>query len=243
MRWIADQIEKNPLVSLRLLPGKSVGRYFKADARADGDEVHVGGFEVTDEKAGLKACRWFSFSLNRTNAPWAFVKEGEAFRVIASLEMFATILCVVLFVEPKPINATMLMTMSGVTDNEGNEALIVKNMTSKFPLYLMLIELAEQLSLRNMTVDLQWQRRDRNQAADDLTNGKFEEFSPQLRIGTELSKISWLVLPRILEEATALHEDVKSKKLENMSKGLERKTDSGKKRKRKAEGLRTSDPW
>jgi hypothetical protein len=171
------------------------------------------------------------------------VKEGEAYRVIASLEMFATVLCVVLFLEPKPFDSNMQMTMSGVTDNEGNEALINKNMTSKFPLYLMLIELAEQLNLRNMTVDLQWQRRDRNQAADDLTNGKFEESSPQLRILTELNQISWLVLPRILQEATALHEDVKSRKLENLSRGPERQFHSGKKRKRKAESLRTTDPW
>ena len=137
----------------------------------------------------------------------------------------------------------MQMTMSGVTDNAGNEALIVKCMTSKFPLYLMLIELAEQLNVRNMTVDLQWQMRDRNQAADDLTNEIFNEISPELRINPELGKIEWLVLPRILKEAIALHEEVKHRKLENLSKGLDAVIHSRPTRKRKAEGLRTSDPW
>ena len=40
--------------------------------------------------------RWFSEVLDRSTAPWAFSK-GEPFKVVAALELFATLLCVMAF--------------------------------------------------------------------------------------------------------------------------------------------------
>ena len=98
---------------------------------------------------------------------------------IASLELFATLLCVMLFVEVQAASSSSTLYIPGVTDNQGNESLINKNMTSKFPLYIVLLELTEQLKSKNVAIDLRWQPREKNVAADNLTNGKFEEFNVQ----------------------------------------------------------------
>ena len=246
LRWVANQLEKRHMVPLRLKCPKKLGRYFKADARADGQEVHVGGFEM---RAGftLWQCRWFSFSLNPTNAPWAFFKQNEAYRTIASLELFASLLCVMLFVAFEECDCETFLLMTGVTDNKGNEALINKNMSSKYPLYIILLELTEQLHARNLILDLRWQRREQNQAADDLTNGLFSQFDVSKRINPSLSSMPWLVLPKLMVEAGDLHRIIEQKKKDRVSSNeglaMPRPTFLPKKRKLKKTGLRVTDPW
>ncbi|CAE8640836.1 unnamed protein product, partial [Polarella glacialis] len=161
----------------------------------------------------LKQCRWFSYALTVDNAPWAFVKHGEAFRAIAALELFATLLCLLLFAPSAGVGANLVLALPCITDNQGNEALVVKNMTTKFPLYLILLELTEQLQLNRWALDLKWQRRDQNQDADDLPNGDFDDFSPALRLDPPLSKLPWLVLPKLFEEAKELHNLISEHKI------------------------------
>lgn len=241
MDWIAEQIEENSMVTLRHLKPAGLGKYFKADARADGDTVIVGGFEAFPDST-LKQSRWFSFVLSPALTPWAYVKEGEAFRTIASLELFSTLLCVMLFVEQQPSSSISTIFITGVTDNQGNESLICKNMTSKFPLYIVLLELTEQLKRRNISVDLRWQSRETNIAADDLTNNKFSEFDPSLRINPDLNSLEWLVLPRLLKEATELDILIRGRKQSTRALGATTPT-AYRGQKRKKVGMRFTDPW
>ena len=87
LKWLSKKVLANPLVNLRVSAPIVLGRFFKADAKAEDDTVVVGGYE-DDGTGDLKKCRWFSVRLTRDNAEWAFVKQGEAYRVIASLELF-----------------------------------------------------------------------------------------------------------------------------------------------------------
>ena len=80
------------------------------------------------------------------------------------------------------------------TDNQSNEALVKKLMTTKFPSGLVLMELAEELEARNCELQLHWVRRDLHQLANDLANEKFDHFSPDFRVplvGKELLGESW----------------------------------------------------
>jgi hypothetical protein len=211
LRWISKKIRSKPLVGLKHPVVINSKVNFKADAKAEGDSVVVGGFESVDG-VDLSLSRWFSVTLSPTTAPWAFVKHGEAYRVIAALELFATLLCVMLFAPDNKHEGSVVITMPGVTDNQGNEALIVKNMTSKFPLFLVLMELTEQLQNRRLTVDLAWTPRETNQDADDLTNGKFNKFSPSLRIKPVLDQLPWIIFTTLMPEAIELHNIISEKK-------------------------------
>ena len=58
---------------------------FRADARAEGDEVVVGGWLCQGGRAPKEA-PWYSVRITRKNMPWVFAR-GEPFRNIAALEL------------------------------------------------------------------------------------------------------------------------------------------------------------
>ena len=244
MRWIADQIERRPQVTLRHPAPQGLGKFFKADARAEGETVQIGGYEVLPD-ADLFSCRWFSFVLTPSSTPWAFVKHNQAYRTIASLELYATLLCIVLFIEPCSVARNTSLYFTGVTDNQGNKSLIHKSMTSKFPLYIVLLELTEQLQARNLLLDLRWQPRESNQSADNLSNGLFQDFDPKLRVDPDLTKLGWLVMPKLLTDALDLEQLIQVRKVQRRDLVLEgfNKQPLRKGKKRKAKGLRETDPW
>jgi hypothetical protein len=241
LRWLAKQVLMNPMVPLRLVAPARFPAEFKADARADGDEVVVGGFMLLPG-AALSDCPWFSYRINRENSPWAFCKADQAYRTIAALELFATLLCCILFVPVSAPQQISKLYFSGATDNQGNEAIVIKNMSSKFPVYLILLELTEQLQVRNLVLDLVWQTRELNIAADNLSNENFSQFTESLRINTPIQDLKWLIFPTLLKEALELEIKIQELKAHTKPKRLVSIT-KPKTKKRKVPGLKITDPW
>ena len=104
------------------------------------------------------------------------------------------------------------VVLQGVTDNLGNTFAMSKLMTSKFPLVVILAELAAQLRERSMALSLGWVPRDQNEEADALTNGDFASFESRLRVDIDVSQVRWLILPRMLEVAGEIDERVRKSK-------------------------------
>ncbi len=102
--------------------------------------------------------------------------------------------------------------LQGVTDNLGNTFAVSKLMTSKSPLAVISAELAAQLRTRSMALNLGWVPRDQNEEADALTNGDFASFDVKLRTNVNVTEISWLILPRMLEVAEQIYEQVRRAK-------------------------------
>ena len=67
-------------------------------------------------------------------------------------------------------SAASSVTLTCGTDNQGNHFLLDKLMTTKFPLGVVLMELACQLSLRRACLHARWIPRLENEEADALTN-------------------------------------------------------------------------
>lgn len=245
LNWLSEKIKLLPMVDLVVKPTKRSELVFKADAKAEGTDVSVGGFALGPDMSTMNA-KWFAYDLTPENAQWAFIKEGQAFRTISSLELFASLLCVMLFggIARGPLN----LSITCITDNQGNDALIRKNMTTKFPLFLILIELVEQLEKQGVILELIWQRRELNQDADDLTNKKFCNFNPELRMCPNLSDLPWIILPRLFDDAACLfariadvRAAVKAKKVLK-GNGLSSLKPKRFKKAKKA-GLRVTHPW
>ena len=78
LKWLADLVEQSHLVCLAQSTSVRAGLRFKTDARAEGDTVIVGGYELPDGCNNLKKVRWFSYRLDTTNAPWAFCENQHA---------------------------------------------------------------------------------------------------------------------------------------------------------------------
>jgi hypothetical protein len=245
LNWLSEKIKLLPMVDLVVKPTKRSEFVFKADAKAEGTDVSVGGFALGPGMSTMNA-KWFAYDLTPENAEWAFIKEGQAFRTISSLELFASLLCVMLFggFARGPLN----LSITCITDNQGNDALISKNMTTKFPLFLILIELVEQLEKQGVILELIWQRRELNQDADDLTNKHFSNFNPELRMCPNLSDLPWIILPRLFEDAACLFAHIADVRAAvKAKKVLKGKGPSCLKPKRfkkaKKAGLRVTHPW
>ena len=159
------------------------------------------------------------------------------FRTIASLELFATLLCVVL--RSWPTGAAGAVRLQGLTDNLGNTFALTRLMSSKFPLVVILAELSAQMQARAMALNLEWAPRDQNEEADALTNGDFSLFDTRKRVVVDLEEIRWLVLPRMLVVAGSIYEAVQGRKAGRAPARLE-----GPRPRAKAKAkLRQREPW
>ena len=123
------------------------------------------------------------------------------------------------------------MALRGFTDNQSNEALVKKAMTTKYPSSLVLLELAEELAAKKCDLSLTWIRRDLNQLADDLTNEKFDSFDPEFRVPLKGEDMRRRVLDKLLGCADNFYSELKKRKAAPVGPS------------RKAGKIRKLDPW
>ena len=126
------------------------------------------------------------------------------------------------------------MSLTGYTDNSGNTFLLDRLMTSKYPLVVILIEVAEQLAAENVGLALRWVPRLQNEEADALTNGRFEDFSPERRIVARVEDMKFIALNELMAKVGALMAEIAVRKSSMPVNGLQ----SSKKQK-----LRETDLW
>ena len=93
--WIAPPQEKLRQVAQLMLDKLNDGSLNPGDAKARGQRVCVGGWERLGGRRPAQA-RWFSVTLDKRTAPWAF-RKGERFETIGALELFTSLLFVVAF--------------------------------------------------------------------------------------------------------------------------------------------------
>ncbi len=63
-------------------------------------------------------------------------------------------------------------------------------------------------------LNLGWTLRDQNEEADALTNGDYSMFKPTNRVKVVIEEVSWLTLPRMMQVATDIFEDVQRRSQE-----------------------------
>ena len=89
--------------------------------------------------------QWFAVNLNQRNAPWAFAR-GEAFITIASLELLGILVGIMILMPAQELGAGVLCAVwfTCGTDNQCNSFLLDMLMTAKYPLGVVLLEVACQ---------------------------------------------------------------------------------------------------
>ena len=234
LKFLADELDGTGRMYEIQLPGADVGEAFRSDAKAEGSTVVVGGWECRGGRRPRDA-RWFSVVLTRSSAPWAF-SRGEPYRSIAALELFGTLLSIMAFAGDWPEAARGRFRLSGATDNQGNTWVLNRLMTTKFPMIVVLAELAAQLRAINAELSLEWIPRLQNEEADALTNEDFSAFRPELRVQLEVEQLAFLLLPRLAGVAEELHADILKRR--GSGEGPERGARVG-----PAKKLKERDPW
>ena len=129
--------------------------------------------------------------------------------------------------------------VSGFTDSQMASNSLCRGMTTSFPLCCVVMELAAQLEHRDAEMSLEWAPRGENREADALADGRTEGFSPELRVGLDFSKISWLVLPGLMAAGMQFHGAFKRSGASSPEVGGASAAGSRRKRGR----LRDKEPW
>jgi len=227
----------------------------RLDAKAEGAVATVAGWLPTPGPEGAidtKCSPWFMVELSPATAPWAYAKDGQPFRVIATLEALAVLLCVVAFApwlsaKPGAVGEAGVGSAPGrgavariptLTDNKGNTFALNRLASSKFPLCAVAMELAAQLERLGLTLDLGWAPREWNFEADALTNGDFSGFAADLRIAIDLPTVQWEVLPEMLTAGATYFNEVKRLKEARAKSGVA----APRRKRRRDEALRGRDP-
>ena len=206
------------------------------DAKAEGEKVVIGGWHVRGEASTWEA-EWFSVTLTRATAPWAFAR-GEPFRTIASLELLRTLVSLVVLVPEadRRGDASALITMSCSTDNQGNSFLLDRLLTTKYPLGVILMQLAHEMRRRRLLLRARWLPRLQNQEADDLTNYEYHHFDPKKRIPVDLGNLGFELMDSLFAAGDEYMAD-----LDKIRATIKLRAADKESRRRKP--LRESDPW
>ena len=209
--YLADRFDKGDRLAPPPSRAQPAGILFKTDASADEHSAWVGGWEP-HVSGDTKRSRWFALKVTPDWAPWAFIKKNPQ-RVIASLELLGTVLGVMRFSDRWVKGCRGTMVGRAITDNMGNSFVVAKQMSTKFPLTLLLMELTEWLKEKDLMLDLHWVPRDQNEEADELSNMDPKNFSEELEIKVDPFKIRWKLMDSLLKASTELYENiVESKK-------------------------------
>ena len=188
--------------------------------------------------------RWFSMRLGRKTVPWAYLR-GDPFRDIASLELLAVLVAVMLFKKDAPWRAGRRRALLTVyTDNMGNMHVLRRFGSSKYPLSIVAMELVCQLEMAQVEMDLGWIPRKQNEEADSLTNLRFEDFSVSNRIDVKFEDFEFVLLDKLMAKTGDLDDDLK---LHKSSKDAKRSSLTGAESEQRAKGkkgeMKWKDPW
>ena len=98
------------------------------------------------------------------------------------------------------------------TDNRGNAFILRKGLSTKYPVTLLVIEIAETLRRYDSFATLTWVRRDGNELADALRNEDFSSFELQRREAIGEEHFQWFVMDELLKGSKELFEEIKEHK-------------------------------
>ena len=216
------------------------GSIMRVDAKAEGRDVRIGGWIPARDKHGAIRTHlspWFSLQLTEATAPWAF-DRGAPFKAIASLELLATTVGLAVL-GPRALPASDidgLVTVGGLTDSTVSANVLVRGMSTKFPLVCVLMELAAQMESKRARLELEWIPRELNQEADDLSNDITSAFDPDLRMVASIEDVPFLVLNTLMAEARKFYQEAK---IHSVKRGPMEWTSPTPKGAR----LRDRDPW
>jgi hypothetical protein len=242
LKWLCERIRnEGRLMRTPDLP-QCRGELFRTDAKAENGRATLGGWECRDGTSPGQA-RWWFLEIKREDYPWVFMKHNDPQRVIATLELMATLIAIIVFDYREENLWSSTCTISADTDNQGITLAMHKFMSTKWPLTAVLAELGEQLRQRRLELHLSWLRRDLNSEADAITNEEFTIFDPERRIQIVPQEIKWVVLPKIMEWSKQIYEHTEEQRV---LKGKQTSVDHRLEKRRKisaAQRLRTTDPW
>ena len=118
-----------------------------------------------------------------------------------------------------------------------------RKLATKYPLAVVLMELAHRMRLRRLVLRAHWPPRLENEEADALTNYEFHHFSAKNRVKVDLDDIRFGVFRGLFESGEAYYRDLGEKRAEAREDRQGGKEPEGKRKKLMGGTLREREPW
>jgi len=224
-------------------PVEPLAEAIRVDAKAEGETATIGGWLPQRDATGkldLASSPWFFVQLNDQTAPWAYEKDRQPFRVVASLEALAVLVAVLTLTAPVPGRTRRGSVMLPLlTDNKGNSFALTRLMSTKYPLCLLVMELAVALEDRGLALTAEWAPREWNAEADAITNARFDGFDEANRVPFDMRAHPWKVLDKLLCDGRQFYHDAQAARAAARAAPahFSRRT------KKKGQSLKEKDPW
>ena len=127
-----------------------------------------------------------------------------------------------------------------LTDNRGNSHALSRLMTTKYPLCLLVVELAATLEAKQLLLDAAWAPREWNAEADALTNEDFSGFKEENRVPFDFAHHRWHVFDDLREEGRSFYAESLLARASRPHPGPVTRRGG---RKAKTASLKDRDPW
>ena len=121
-----------------------------------------------------------------------------------------------------------------------------KMLTARYPLGVILMELAHQMKLRRTLLRARWLPRLQNQEADDLTNDEFRHFDLSIWIHVDLKSLDFKLMESLFEvgdDYIAELDAAKASEKKRMAKRVMAGDCVDARKNKRVKGLMETDPW
>ena len=160
--------------------------------------------------------------------------------MVASLEALAVLVAVLTLTAPvagSRRRGSVLLPL--MTDNRGNSFALMRLMSTKYPLCLLVMELAVALEDRGLALTAEWAPREWNSEADAITNSRFECLTDSMRVPFDMRAYPWKVLNGLLDDGRRFYQEAQAAR-----SAVRLKPAAAKRKTRgKRASLKETDPW
>ena len=120
-----------------------------------------------------------------------------------------------------------------------------KLFTTKYPLGVVLMELASQLGRRGATLRADWIPRIQNEEADALTNLDFRHFNPANMIDVDLGALKFNIMNELFATGDAYLAELEGLRAKGKAASAAASSSAPfeKRRKKKGSSLKDREPW
>eukprot|EP00435_Cladocopium_sp_Y103_P065101 s792_g27.t1 len=184
LKFLKEQIQRHGHWVNALAPWKAPRESFRTDAKCETNRIVLAGWSLEKGAEDLKLARWFCLEVLPSDLPMLFKEDGSSQWCSTAAELLASYAAAFAFgyLERKGDTRNLRIAITGGTDNKSNQCLQDKNMSTKWPLLAVHMQVSSELLSNGVRMKLRWRPREQNVPADALTNEDFALFDFNKRI-------------------------------------------------------------
>eukprot|EP00435_Cladocopium_sp_Y103_P039179 s469_g10.t1 len=184
LKFLKEQIQRHGHWVNAVAPWKTPRESFRTDAKCETNRVVLAGWSLEKGAEDLKLARWFCLEVLPSDLPMLFKEDGSSQWCSTAAELLASYAAAFAFgyLERKGDTRNLRIAITGGTDNKSNQGLQDKNMSTKWPLLAVHMQVSSELLSNGVRMKLRWRPREQNVPADALTNEDFALFDINKRV-------------------------------------------------------------